>query len=97
MDTLPPTATDALSTDFGTVQEAIRTGVVPGRATTCNNYWQRWVDYCQSIHIDPWLYKVKDPVPILQVFGARYRNGHIAPCHQTIRSGTVEDALHAMG
>jgi hypothetical protein len=97
MDTLPPTAADALRADFSTVQEAIRAGVVPGRAAAADHHWQRWVDYCQSIHSDPWLYEIDDPVPILQVFGARYRDGRIAPCHRTVRSRTVEDALRAVG
>jgi hypothetical protein len=38
-----------------------------------------------------------DPVPLLQVFGERYRNGQLAPRQNAVRARTVEDALCAIG
>jgi hypothetical protein len=42
-------------------------------------------------------YEVYDPVPILQIFGARYRDGRIAPSKKLVRAGSVDDALRAVG
>jgi hypothetical protein len=36
-------------------------------------------------------------VPILQVFGQRYRDGRIAPRKNTVRADTVSDAVRAVG
>jgi hypothetical protein len=38
-----------------------------------------------------------DPVPIIQVFGERYRDGLLTSLHNTIKSRMVEDALRAVG
>jgi hypothetical protein len=95
--TLPPSAADVFRADLCLVQDAIRTGVVPGRAAAADNHWDRWVAYCHSLGHDPWLFEVPDRLPILQVFGARYRDGRLAPMHKPVRSRTVEHALRAVG
>jgi len=38
-----------------------------------------------------------DPVPTLQIFDQRYRDGRLAPSGNTVRSRTVEDATRAVG
>jgi hypothetical protein len=48
-------------------------------------------------NIDPYLKTWADPVPILQVFGERYRDGRLAPLKNPIKAHTVEDALRAVG
>jgi hypothetical protein len=48
-------------------------------------------------NIDPYLKTWADPVPILQVFGERYRDGRLAPLKNPVKARTVEDALRAVG
>jgi hypothetical protein len=48
-------------------------------------------------NIDPYLRTWTDPVPILQIFGERYRDGRLAPLKQSVKARTVEDALRAVG
>jgi hypothetical protein len=47
--------------------------------------------------IDPFLRCWEDPIPILQVFGHRYRDGRLAARKKPVRARTVEDALCAVG
>jgi hypothetical protein len=37
------------------------------------------------------------PIPIIQVFGERYRNGRLTPLQNAVKSRMVEDAPHAVG
>ena len=97
MAALPPSQADAFSADYSIVQKSIRTGVAPTRADALDNHWTRWLDYCDDHGLDPFLRNYKDPVPILQVFGQRYRDGRIAPWGRPVKSRTVEDALRAIG
>ena len=97
MDALPTEAGDELRSDLRVIQQAIRAGVVSSRARAADKHWDRWVDFCESISLDPWLVEVDDPIPILQVFGARYHDGRIAPRGKPVRAHTVEDAIPAMG
>jgi hypothetical protein len=43
------------------------------------------------------LSNVADPIPFLQVFATRYRNGTLAPSGKPVRSRTVEAALRSIG
>ena len=97
MGALPPAAANELRADLGLVQAAVRSGVVPGRASAADRHWQIWVTFATSLSIDPWLCDVVDPIPILQVFAARYRDGRLAPCKGPVRSRTVEDAVRSVG
>lgn len=47
--------------------------------------------------MDPSLQEHADPIPFLQVFALRYRNGTIAPRGKAVRARTVEDALRSVG
>jgi len=38
-----------------------------------------WLTFTESLQLDSSLSGIADPVPILQVFAARYRDGRIAP------------------
>jgi hypothetical protein len=40
---------------------------------------------------------IEDPVPILQVFGQRYRDGRITPRKNAVRADTVSDAVRPVG
>ena len=94
---MSPTAAHEFGLDLGIVQEAVRAGVVPGTARAADKHWERWCDFCEETSVDPWLYEIDDPVPILQVYGARYRDGRVAPRCKPVRAGTVSDALRAIG
>jgi hypothetical protein len=48
-------------------------------------------------NIEPYLWTWTDPVPILQVFGERYRDGRLTPLKKSVKARTVEDALRAVG
>jgi hypothetical protein len=97
MDALPTTHADVLRADLRTVDEKIKAGVTLQRSKAQDKHWERWDDFCLESGIDPFLRTWDDPVPILQVFGQRYRDGRIAPRHNAVRARTVEDALRAIG
>jgi hypothetical protein len=50
-----------------------------------------------DLHTDPELVDVHDPIPILQIFAHRYREGILAPSGDKVCSRTVEGALCAVG
>jgi hypothetical protein len=56
-----------------------------------------WEKFTLESNLDPFLRTCFDPVPIIQVFAQRYRDGRIAPKGNPVRSGTVEDAVRAVG
>lgn len=97
MDSLPPEISDAFRRDYRVVQLTLRSAVVPGRAQSSDVHWDVWLQFCASLGIDPFLRTTTDPIPLLQVFAARYRSGIIAPSHRPVRSRTVEDALRSVG
>jgi hypothetical protein len=97
LEILHPSYRDALRNSLGLVQQQIAAGVVPSRERAAENHWARWETFCEQHSLDPFLFKLEDPVPMLQVFAARYRTGKIAPRGNPVRSLTVEDALRAVG
>jgi hypothetical protein len=50
-----------------------------------------------SRYLNPFIFDLADPVPILKVFATHYRSGAIVPRGQLVRAGTVDDALHTVG
>jgi hypothetical protein len=94
---LQPEARDAFSSSLRVFQDEIRSGVVPSRARAANRHWECWVTFCHEHYLNPFLFDMSDPVPVLQVFATRYRSGEIAPSGQPVRPGTVDDALRAVG
>jgi hypothetical protein len=97
LETLHAAKADALLSDLGLVQEAIKLGVTAQRAKAQDKHWERWDAFCLEHHIDPFLKTYRDPIPILQIFAQRYRDGRIAPSKMQVKSRTVEDALRAVG
>jgi hypothetical protein len=94
---LPTCKADALRADIGIVDERIRSGVTAKRANVMDKHWGCWEQLCLDHNVDPYLQAWEDPVPIIQVFGERYRDSRLAPLHKTIKSRTVEDAIRAVG
>ena len=96
METLPLATRDAFRADHQLVQEAVRTGISHRRANAQDHHWTRWLDFCGERHLDPFLSHYTDPVPILQIFGQRYRDDRLAPSRRQVKSRTVEDAIRAV-
>lgn len=97
MAPLPPLAADAFLGHLRLAQADVATGVVPSRATAATSHWAQWTHFCAALEVDPALSTVPDPVPYLQVFAYRYRNGLINPSRRTVRARTVEGALRSIG
>ena len=97
LELMHPKLRDAFSRDLGIAQQAVPAGVVDKRSRAADNHWAHWVEFCEAHAVDPWFAKGDDPIPYLQVFATRYRDGRIAPRGKPVRSGTVSDALRAIG
>jgi hypothetical protein len=96
---MDPLARDAFRGDLRLATEAVRARVVPSRARAATGHWKRWLTFCASLRIDPYLQESVagfDGIPFLQVFAMRYRLGVIAPSGNAVRARTVEDALRAI-
>ena len=96
MANLPPATRNALSADFQLVQATFSTGITARQAKAQDNHWLKWCDFCDEHRLDPRLQQYTDPIPFLQIFGQRYRDGRIAPSQREVRSRTVEDAIRAV-
>jgi hypothetical protein len=92
-----PAARDAFLCDLRAAQAATRAGIVSSRATSNDNTWKIWADFCNDLLVDPWLTGNSDPILLLQVFAQRYRTGQLAPRGRPVKSRTVEGALRAVG
>jgi hypothetical protein len=90
---LPAATQNALCRDLSAVQAAMRSGLSVGRNSTADAYYQQWLSFCQQHQLDTYLRGQPDPIPWLQIFGARVRNGHHSASGHCVRSGTVADAL----
>jgi len=94
---MPLDQRDAFSADIKLVQDAVRSGVTAKRISAHDNHWIRWLDFCFQHTIDPQLSQYDDPIPILQIFTQRCRDGRIAPYGHIVKARTAEDALRAVG
>ena len=93
MENAPPPARNELRADLSLAQKTVRAGVVPSRDAKAERTWGIWLAFCQSINVDPYLSAMADPVPLLQTFGVRWRDGRIAPSGNPNRARSVEDAI----
>jgi len=75
----------------------MQTGLHATRRGSANTTWDIWHEFCESLHCDPYLQTIDDPIPLLQIFAHRYRTGTLAPSGSIVRSRTVEGALRAVG
>jgi hypothetical protein len=76
----------------------MRAGVVPSRANSADQHWALWHTYCNSLGLHPTHPTLlSNPVPLLQVFATRYRDGRLAPSGRLVRHRTVEDVLRSVG
>ena len=97
MDTCDPTGALNLRDELRAIKADAALGISAGRAAAIDNTWSIWEDFCISLHCDPYLTTLDDPIPLLMVFANRYRMGTVAPSGAPVRSRTVEGALRAVG
>ncbi|VEU43031.1 unnamed protein product, partial [Pseudo-nitzschia multistriata] len=97
LEGMPVTEAAVFESDLSTIQKEMRSSVTEGYAKKKDAHWACWVDFCVSQGLDPLLTLSNDPVPYLQVFGARYQDGRISPSKKRARARTVSDALRSVG
>lgn len=83
--------------DLGLAQEAVRKGVSPDYAQRKDAHWVIWLQFCAQLKLDPFLTNIQDPIPILQVFAQRYRDGRLAPSQRTVTAKYVSDVVLSVG
>jgi hypothetical protein len=88
---------NVLRADLSLVDERIKAGVTTQRSKAIDKHWDRWEEFCLAHHVDPYLSTWDDPVPMLQVFGERYRDGRLAPRNNPVKARAVEDGIRAVG
>ena len=79
-----------------TATNTVAQGVSSGRATTSIRKWQKWVDFCTELGLDPFLGAFKENFPILKVFVHQVRIGELAAGGNKIGSRLVGDYLRAV-
>jgi hypothetical protein len=92
--TLPLATRHDLERDAIAVATAMRSGISRGRHATTATYERIWRLFCEQHGLDPFLSTVPDPVTWLQIFAARIRDGRLSASKNSVRSGTVADALN---
>lgn len=97
MAAMSPACADEFRSDLVLIQKAVQSGVTVQRASAQERHYERWVEFCvNDLRMDPDLSQLEDPIPVLQVFALRYRDGRLAPSNRSVKSRTVEDALRAV-
>lgn len=97
LDSCPDTSQPDVINDLRLVKEAMHAGLHVTRRGSADNTWDIWQQFCESLHCDPYLQTIHDPIPLLQIFAHRYRTGALAPSGSTVHSRTVEGALRSIG
>ena len=65
-------------------------------ATSRDNFWPIWVNYCTTLGLDPFLPNIRDPIPYLKVFAHRYRTGTYAARGKPVGSKQVQEAVRSV-
>ena len=94
---MPGDLRDVFHDDLVAVQEAIINGVTTKTSRSKDAHWKIWIDFCIEIGIDPFLRQFSDPLPFLQVFAHRYREGRIAPSGRRVTANWVSNVLLSVG
>jgi hypothetical protein len=97
LDACPTQQRAALRHELSVIQKITAAGVTAGRQHSTDTTWDIWQHFCESLHYDPFLTAIHDPIPLLQIFAHRYSTGILAPSGSPVRSRTVEAALRAVG
>jgi hypothetical protein len=94
---MPTAQANVLRADLSLVDERIKAGVTTQRSKAMDKHWDHWEEFCLAHHLDLHLSTWDDPVPMLQVFGERYRDGRLLPRNNPVKARTVEDGICALG
>ena len=97
MENLPPADRDVLSADLSLVQETIAAGVCTKTAISKDAHWTLWSHYCHEIQIDPFLRDISDPIPFINVFAQRYRDGRLSPSGKSVTASWISTVLCSVG
>ena len=92
-----PDTANVFRTDLLTSKEAVAAGVTAAYSKKKDTHWNCWKEFCEDSGLDPFLLCTKDPIPYLQVFAVRYRDGRLAPGGKPVASKTVSDAVRSVG
>jgi hypothetical protein len=72
-------------------------GWFPPAPQKADHTWKLWLEFCKTHALGPWFNASADPVPFLQVFGQKFREGKLSYGNQLVRAGTVTDAIRTVG
>ena len=97
MALLCPEEADAIRSDYVAIQTTMRCSITEGYAGSKATHWDIWIGFCQSIGVTPCLSGCRDPVPYIQIFGHRYRDGRLSASGNPVGSKTVSDAMRSVG
>ena len=90
---MQPAEADEFESDLGIVEEAMCNAVTTGYAARKTSHCVLWCTFCNSHHINSFLWNLSDPVNYLQVFATRYRDSIISPSGRPVRAKAVSDVL----
>ena len=93
MAALPLTSCDELLRDTGLVEEVMQAGISHHRDIASNTYWKLWESFRKQLDLAPYFTLEEYPIPWLQIFCQRVRDGRAAANGQPVQSGTVAVAL----
>ena len=79
----------AFANDLTLATIEVSQGVTDKQSKAAIEHWAIWEMFCGELALDPWLPRCINPVPILQVFMCRVRDGRLAP------TGNPVSARHA--
>jgi len=80
-----------LRSDFSAAQEAVKTGVSAGRASSAIAVWNIWSAFTSELGLDPFLQAFPDKIPVLQIFAVRVRCGELSASGCAVRARSAED------
>ncbi len=77
--------------DFSTAQEAVKTGVSPGCASSANTAWDIWSAFTSDLGLDPFLQDFLDKIPFLQIFAFQVHCGELSASGCVVWAQSAED------
>jgi len=96
----PPARQDQLARLYAAARRDSTNGVVAQTQKVRLRYWTHWSHFCRTVHnnVDPFLDGVSKAkrVALLEAFARYIREGNAGRGH-TVRAGSVQDALCAVG
>ncbi len=90
-------AASAFRVDLLALPQEVAAGVTDKRAKAQREHWKIWLTFCEDLHLDPSLFYIRYPIPVMQVFMRRFRDGRLAPSGQQVSNRHAEDALRSVG